>query len=215
MTSILHRAWIVVALVAVLPFAQTLPNPPVLDDGWAVVENPLVQGGLRNTARILTAPYNYGARAAALAVGRATWEGPTRTGDRGLFGALDAHARGLLGRGAAKGGLQVRARAAVAAALPGGEPTLAAVARAVGTSPRTLQRRLGEEGAPFASLVDAVRRERAEAYLRAPDVSVAEVSWLLGFAEQSAFTRAFRRWTGVAPTEWRRRGEAPRREDPR
>ncbi len=61
MTSLLRRAWIVVALAAVLPFAQTLPNPPVLDDGWAVVENPLVQGGLRNTARILTSPYNYGA----------------------------------------------------------------------------------------------------------------------------------------------------------
>ena len=60
MTTLLRRAWIVVALVAVLPFAQTLPNAPVLDDGWAVVENPLVQGGLRNAARILTSPYNYG-----------------------------------------------------------------------------------------------------------------------------------------------------------
>ncbi len=60
MTTILRRAWILVALAAVLPFAQTLPNPPVLDDGWAVVENPLVQGGLRNAARILTSPYNYG-----------------------------------------------------------------------------------------------------------------------------------------------------------
>jgi tetratricopeptide (TPR) repeat protein len=60
MSGLLRRAWILVALVAVLPFAQTLPNPPVLDDGWAVVENPLVQGGLRNTARILTSPYNYG-----------------------------------------------------------------------------------------------------------------------------------------------------------
>ncbi len=60
MSGLLRRSWILVALVAVLPFAQTLPNPPVLDDGWAVVENPLVQGGLRNTARILTSPYNYG-----------------------------------------------------------------------------------------------------------------------------------------------------------
>ena len=69
MTSLLRRAWIVVALVAFLPFAQTLPNAPVLDDGWAVVENPLVQGGLRNAARILTSPYNFG--------------GPSTTG--GLF----------------------------------------------------------------------------------------------------------------------------------
>ncbi len=60
MTGLLRRAWILVALVAILPFAQTLPNPPVLDDGWVVVDNPLVQGGLRNAARILTAPYNYG-----------------------------------------------------------------------------------------------------------------------------------------------------------
>jgi hypothetical protein len=60
MTGLLRRAWILVALVAVLPFAQTLPNPPVLDDGWVVVDNPLVQGGLRNAARILTSPYNYG-----------------------------------------------------------------------------------------------------------------------------------------------------------
>ncbi len=60
MTALLRRAWIVVALAAVLPFAQTLPYPPVLDDGWAVVENPLVQGGLRNAGRILTSPYNFG-----------------------------------------------------------------------------------------------------------------------------------------------------------
>jgi protein O-mannosyl-transferase len=69
MTALLRRAWILVALAAILPFAQTLPNPPVLDDGWAVVENPLVQGGMRNAARILTSPYNYG--------------GPSTTG--GLF----------------------------------------------------------------------------------------------------------------------------------
>jgi AraC-like DNA-binding protein len=82
------------------------------------------------------------------------------------------------------------------------------VARRLGTSARTLQRRLREEGTSFAAELDAVRRERAEAFLRAPDVSIAEVSWLLGFAEQSAFTRAFRRWTGVAPTEWRRSAPA-------
>jgi Flp pilus assembly protein TadD len=58
--AILRRSWVLVALAATLPFAQTLPYPPVLDDGWAVVENPLVQGGLRNVARIFTSPYNYG-----------------------------------------------------------------------------------------------------------------------------------------------------------
>ena len=60
MNALLRRSWLLVALAAILPFAQTLPHPPVLDDGWAVVENPLVQGGFRNTSRILTSPYNYG-----------------------------------------------------------------------------------------------------------------------------------------------------------
>ncbi len=60
MTALLRRSWLVVALAAAVPFALTLPHPPVLDDGWAVVDNPLVQGGVKNAVRILTSPYNYG-----------------------------------------------------------------------------------------------------------------------------------------------------------
>ncbi len=82
------------------------------------------------------------------------------------------------------------------------------MARRLGQSRRSLQRRLGEAGTTFARLVAEVRRQRAEAFLSGRDVSVAEVSWLLGFSEQSAFTRAFRRWTGRSPTEYRRGGPA-------
>lgn len=159
-------------------------------------------------ARVLGVEPAWGARAPALAVGRSTWESAPRARDPELFGALDAHARGLLGRAERTAVHAARARREVAAVLAGREPTLAGVARAMGTSARTLQRRLRAEGAPFAAIVESVRRERAEAYLRARDVSISEVSWLLGFAEQSAFTRAFRRWTGMAPTEWRRRAAA-------
>ena len=81
----------------------------------------------------------------------------------------------------------------------------------VAVSPRSLQRRLSEAGTSFARTVDAVREERAKTFLRSGDVSLAEASWLLGFSEQSAFTRAFKRWTGVSPTEWRRAGSAARR----
>lgn len=166
-------------------------------------------------ARVLGVEPAWGARAPALAIGRRTWESAPRARDPELFGALDAHARGRVEHAERTAAHASRARAEIAAALPGGEPTVAAVARAMGTSARTLQRRLRAEGAPFAAIVESVRRERAEAYLRAGDVSIAEVSWLLGFAEQSAFTRAFRRWTGLAPTAWRRRAAgghgAPRR----
>ncbi|WP_242393268.1 AraC family transcriptional regulator [Anaeromyxobacter oryzisoli] len=154
-------------------------------------------------ARVLGVEPAYGAPVAALVLSRATWDAPTSGGDPRLLAALDEHARALLGR-ASGGDGAARTRAAIWAELTGREPSLAAVARRLGTSPRTLQRRLEEEGTRFAAEVDRVRRERAESLLTAPDVAIAEVSWLVGFAEQSAFTRAFRRWTGTSPSAWRR-----------
>ncbi len=158
-------------------------------------------------ARVFGVRPRFGAREPALVLPRAAWEMPTRTPDPGLLSLLDGHAR-RLARSAAGEGLPDRVRAAVDADLAGREPSLEAVARRLGQSRRSLQRRLGEAGTTFARLVAEVRRQRAEAFLSGRDVSVAEVSWLLGFSEQSAFTRAFRRWTGRSPTEDRRGGPA-------
>ncbi|NUP50337.1 MAG: helix-turn-helix domain-containing protein [Catenulispora sp.] len=80
---------------------------------------------------------------------------------------------------------------------------LAEVAKALAVSPRTLQSRLEEEGTSFAALADAVRRERALAMLAQPGLPVTAIARRLGFATPSAFTRAFRRWTGVPPSEYR------------
>ncbi|HEY6106565.1 MAG TPA: AraC family transcriptional regulator ligand-binding domain-containing protein [Anaeromyxobacteraceae bacterium] len=153
-------------------------------------------------ARLFGVEPRFEAREAALVLPRAAWDLPTRSPDPGLSSLLEDHARRLAGAAAAED-LPGEVRAAVAADLPGREPSLAAVARRLGRSRRSLQRRLEECGTSFAKLVAAARRERAEAFL-ARDVSVAEVSWLVGFSEQSAFTRAFRRWTGRSPTQFRR-----------
>jgi AraC-like DNA-binding protein len=158
----------------------------------------------REHARLFGLRPRFGAADAALVFARGDWDAPTRLHDPGLFALLDQHARALADGAAAPDASSPRVRAAIAADLPGREPTLAAAARRLGVTGRTLQRRLAAEGTRFASLVDDVRRERAEAFLRAGDVAVAEVSWLVGFSEQSAFTRAFRRWTGRSPTEYRR-----------
>jgi AraC-like DNA-binding protein len=80
-----------------------------------------------------------------------------------------------------------------------------ALARAMGTSTRTLQRRLAERGTRFGELLDRVRRERALAELERPDASVTEIAFVVGFADPSAFGRAFRRWTGTTPARHRRR----------
>jgi AraC-like DNA-binding protein len=92
----------------------------------------------------------------------------------------------------------------VAARLVGGAPAMGAVAGELALSGRSLQRRLELEGTSYARIVDEARRSQAVALLSAPGVSVGEVTWLLGFSEQSAFSRAFRRWTGASPSEFRR-----------
>jgi AraC-like DNA-binding protein len=95
-----------------------------------------------------------------------------------------------------------RARDAACELLPDGEPTVDAIARRLKTSTRTLQRRLAAEGTSIEALVDELRSARAKAYLVA-GLPIAEVSFLLGYAEPPVFHRAFKRWTGSTPTAWR------------
>lgn len=77
------------------------------------------------------------------------------------------------------------------------------MAKRLALGERTLQRRLDELGVAFVDVLGEVRTELAQAYLREPGVSLAEIAWLLGFSDQSAFTRAFKRWMGVTPGAWR------------
>jgi AraC-like DNA-binding protein len=91
----------------------------------------------------------------------------------------------------------------------GSLPGLAEVARALAVSPRTLQARLEEEGTTFAAVVDGVRKERALALLGEHDLPISVIAVRTGFATPSAFTRAFRRWTGLAPSDFRRHAARP------
>ena len=70
-------------------------------------------------------------------------------------------------------------------------------------SGRTLQRRLSERGLSYQSLIDQARRQLAQRLLRETDYSLAEVAFMTGFAEQSSFTRAFKRWAGQTPRSYR------------
>ncbi|MDC0740431.1 AraC family transcriptional regulator [Polyangium mundeleinium] len=112
------------------------------------------------------------------------------------------HADAALARLGPETSLLSRLRTFVADRLPEGGASLAAAAASLGMSGRTLQRRLRAEGTSFEDLVDGVRRARAMAYLDAR-VSLAEVAYLLGYAEPSVFHRAFKRWTGMSPETWR------------
>ena len=81
------------------------------------------------------------------------------------------------------------------------------VAAALAMSPRTLQRRLREEGTSYADLLDRFRHRMAVALLEDREIAIYEVAYLLGYAEPSTFYRAFRRWTGSSPREHRAGGD--------
>ena len=97
----------------------------------------------------------------------------------------------------AQDGFLARVRGAVLARLDV-DPSPETIAAALGMSSRTLRRHLEERGLTARAVVDGIRRERADALLAA-GASVKEVAFALGFSEPSAFSRAYKRWTGVAP----------------
>lgn len=88
--------------------------------------------------------------------------------------------------------------------LSNGLPQAASVAREMGMSERTLYRRLAEDGLTFREVVGRAQSALAQEMLRESNASIAEVAFLTGFSEQSTFTRAFKRWNGQAPAQFRR-----------
>jgi AraC-like DNA-binding protein len=91
--------------------------------------------------------------------------------------------------------------------LPDGPPNQQQIADAMHVSNRTLQRKLKEEGTSFMDLLQDTRLQLARKYLNHPSRSVVETAYLLGFSEPSTFSRAFKRWTGLAPADYRDSGK--------
>lgn len=94
---------------------------------------------------------------------------------------------------------------AIARALSEGPPKMEDIARGLGMSGRSFHRRLADHGLTFQMLAEETRRELAEGLLRDDQYSLADVAFLTGFSEQSAFTRAFKRWVGDTPASYRKK----------
>ncbi|MBX3250118.1 MAG: AraC family transcriptional regulator [Myxococcales bacterium] len=150
----------------------------------------------------LAPPVRFGRPSTRLLFRRAHLETPLVTGDPAASRlTLEQCERELeaLGLGAH---LSQRVQALLPAP-DGGVRTLDEVARAVHVSPRTLKRRLADEGTSFSALVDAHRHRRALDLL-AGSLSLDEIASRLGYSDLANFSRAFRRWTGASPGAWRR-----------
>lgn len=139
----------------------------------------------------------------ALLFSKESLEVPNKVGDASISKFFDAHLEKSLAELGDDAGLAQRVRIQVSQALSEGIPKVSDVARPMGMSGRTLQRRLSEQGHSFQGLVDEARRQLAERLLRQTEYSLTEIAYLTGFSEQSAFTRAFKRWAGQTPRSYR------------
>lgn len=128
---------------------------------------------------------------------------PVRGADPVLFSVLRRQADAELEALPRRRVLTRRVRDAIEAALPAGAP-LPQVARALGYGETTLRRHLERHGTTYRLLLEQVRRDLAARHLEGTSMSVAEVAYQLGFAHAPAFHRAFRRWYGRSPSEYRK-----------
>lgn len=120
---------------------------------------------------------------------------------------LEQNASQVLQQVAGEDDLVRAVKATISEALAQGLPGLAETATTLGLNERSLQRNLARQGTSFQELLDQVRSELALHYIQ-QDVSLLDIALLLGYSEQSAFHRAFKRWTGIPPSRFRRDGVA-------
>jgi AraC-like DNA-binding protein len=128
---------------------------------------------------------------------------PVREADEELGSYLERYAEEVLESLAPGGTVADRVERVMWTEMKEGRLTLQGIASALAVSPRTLQRRLREEGTSFAELRDRFRRDMAVVILRDRRLAIYEVAYLLGYSEPSTFYRAFRRWMGTSPHEFR------------
>ena len=153
----------------------------------------------------------FGAERDAIVLARAAAEMPVIGADCYLNDLLVGYCEEALAqRPAPAGALRSAVENAVAPLLPHGKAELDEIARKLGMSRRTLSRRLASERLSFSGVVDQLRAELARRHVKDPLLSISQIAWLLGYQEVSAFTHAFKRWTGATPTMMRARDNVER-----
>jgi AraC-like DNA-binding protein len=149
-------------------------------------------------------PVRFGTDLDALLISQEALARPNILGDEGISRYLISHLDEELSQISDERSLVAQAKDLIAQALSGGAPRMADIAPRLGLSPRSFHRRLSEHGIGFQTLMHETRRELAEGLLRDDRYSLAEIAFLTGFSEQSAFTRAFKRWAGRTPAAYRK-----------
>jgi AraC-like DNA-binding protein len=160
-----------------------------------------IHRGKSELEKFLDADIEDGARVDEVEFPAASWDLPIVSADPYLHHlCVQSCEEALARRGLRQTPLKVQVENSIAALLPHGQARHDHVAAQLGMSPRTLARRLATEGSSFTEILAEVRSALADRYLADRNLPISQIAWLLGYAEISAFTRAFQRWTGVVPS---------------
>ena len=161
-------------------------------------------GGSEHT-RVFGAPVSFGRPTNAFVIEREFLERQVPAADDRLYPILKRYLDQVLAEMPREDGLARRGPTGGRRVDAQRRPEAHAGGGKVAMGPRTLQRRLREHGVDFKWLVDDTRRRFSLNYLRDRTHTLSEIAYLLGYSEVSAFNRAFRRWTGSTPSDYRRR----------
>jgi AraC-like DNA-binding protein len=154
--------------------------------------------------RIFHAPVSFGCKTNAIVTDLHFVEREVPAADKRLYQILKRYLDYVLGEMPREDNLLASVRRATAETMRDGDLNLARVAKQMAMSARTLQRQLKERGVDFKHLTDETRRRFAVNYLKDRKITLTEVAFLLGYSELSAFNRAFKRWSGSTPLDYRR-----------
>lgn len=180
-----------------------VPEEPINMEVWFKHEAPADQSAYR--AIFPRATLVFGAAFDGFVGDAANLDRPLPTANASLHGVLRDHADRLLAELAPGDSLVERVSADIMAALRDGSAAAERTAARLGMTRRTLTRRLGQSGTSYLELLKETRYRTAMHYLRNTEQSVEDIAFLLGFSECPSFVRAFKRWSGYAPLEYRKR----------
>jgi AraC-like DNA-binding protein len=186
------------ALARILLFVRR--NAVAEESGWEVWFTHRAPADVGEHHRVLRLPVRFAAPRSAIVLPATSLEVPMRYADVGLAKSFAARAKQLLAKLATTDDVALRVRRIATQQIT---VSMAAVARQLGASVATLRRQLAAEGTSFRRVMEDLRRDLAEQALRDGSCTCSEVASKLGFADVAAFHRAFRRWTGLAPTAYR------------
>ena len=171
-------------------------------------------GPLAGYREVFQCPVDFEQAFSGVLLANAQLDAPLPQANAQLAQAHQQQAAARLAALSRQDGLEQTLRMWIASQLQGQAPARAQAARALGLSERTLARRMRAEGLSYSALLDGVRRDAALQAVAQTTRALSDIALALGYAEPSVFTRAFRRWTGATPGQWRGRGAADMRAQP-